>query len=118
MVSWTIARQPAELSRILAALRKLVEEAAPDAKSSLKWGMPVFSIGTRMMCALGAHKSHVNLVLVGPPGGFADPQHRLEGNSRGGRHLKLRSLDDLPRESVRRWVRVSAKHARGKARKP
>jgi hypothetical protein len=61
------AKQPAHLRAILDELRKLVEEAAPDADSSLKWGMPFYTVGGTMMCALGAHKSHVNLILSGPP---------------------------------------------------
>ena len=67
------AKQPSHLRVILEELRKLVEKAAPDATASLKWGMPCYSIGGEMMCALTGHKSHVNLVLSGPPGTFADP---------------------------------------------
>jgi hypothetical protein len=103
------AKQPPHLRPILVTLRKMIEAAAPQAQSSLKWGMPFFTIGGKMMCALGAHKSHVNLILVGPPGGFPDPAGRLEGKGKGGRHLKLRSLDELPKESVRKWLRIAAK---------
>jgi hypothetical protein len=82
-----IAKQPPPRRAILVALRKMIEAAAPQAESSIK-----------MMGSLGAHKSHVNLILVGPPGGFPDPAGRLEGKGKGGRHLKLRSLDELPKE--------------------
>ena len=44
-----LAKQPPHLRAILDALRALVEEAAPDAESSLKWGMPFYSIGGKMM---------------------------------------------------------------------
>ncbi len=93
-------------------LRRIVEAAAPDATASIKWGMPVFSIGREMMCALGGFKTHVNLVLPGPSGTYADPGGRLEGKSVHGRHLKLRAIDELPREDVRRWVRTAAERAR------
>jgi hypothetical protein len=108
-----IDRQPPHLRVVLEALRRLVEEAAPDAASSLKWGMPFFTVGGTMMCALGGHKTHVNLVLAGPPDAFADPESRLQGESKNGRHLKLTTLAELPRESVRRWLRVAAALARG-----
>src|SRR5688572_10277061 len=72
-------KQPPEQRAILVELRRLVEAAAPDAESSIKWGMPFYSIGGKMMCALGAHKSHVNLVMAGSRGAFADPEGRLEG---------------------------------------
>jgi len=106
------AKQPPELRSILDELRKLVEDAAPDATSSLKWGMPFFSINGKMMCALGAFKSHVNLILSGPPETFTDPEGRLEGDGKTGKHLKLKSLDDLPRTAVKRWLREAAKLAR------
>jgi len=99
---------------ILEALRELVEAAAPDADSSLKWGMPTYSIGGVMMCALGGHKAHVNLVLAGPPGTYADPEGRLSGAGKTGRHIKLTTLAELPRECVRGWLLAAAAAARSK----
>jgi hypothetical protein len=92
----------------------LIEGVAPDAESSIKWGMPFFTVGGAMMCALGAHKSHVNLILSGPPGAFADPEGRLSGEGKTGRHLKVTSLDDLPRDAVRGWLKTAANLARKK----
>ena len=104
------ARQPPHLRPILDELRKMVEAAAPEATSSLKWGMPFYSVGKTMMCAMAGFKAHVNLILPGPPGTFADPDGLLEGDGKTGQHLKLRSLDDLPRAAVQRWLaRVAAK---------
>lgn len=108
------AKQPANLRPILDELRAMVEAAAPDAESSLKWGMPFYTVGDGMMCALTAHKSHVNLVLSGPPGAFADPDGRLEGEGKTGRHLRLTKLGDLPRAAVRGWLRKAAELARSK----
>lgn len=109
------AKQPKELRVILEALRELVEEAAPDATTALKWGMPFYSIGTTMMCSLAAFKSHVNLILAGPTGTFHDPDNLLEGEGKTGRHLKLRSLDELPRAAVRGWLKTAAQLARKQA---
>jgi hypothetical protein len=106
------AKQPAHLRAILVELRAMVEAAAPDAASSIKWGMPFFTLDGATMCALGAHKSHVNLIMSGPPGTYADPEGRLSGDGKTGRHLKLTSLDELPREAVRAWLRTAAKQAR------
>ncbi len=105
-------KQPAHLRAILEELRKLVEDAAPDAEASLKWGMPFYTVGGTMMCALGGHKSHVNLILSGPPGAFVDPERHLSGEGTTGRHLKLKTLGDLPRDTVRGWLRTAAQLAR------
>ena len=106
------AKQPPALAPILEALRKLVNEAAPDASSSLKWGMPFYEIGSETLCALAGFKAHVNLILPGPPGTYADPRGLLEGGGKTGKHLKVRSLDELPRSTVRGWLRTAAQRAR------
>jgi hypothetical protein len=106
------AKQPPHLRPILDVLRGLVQQVAPDAESSLKWGMPFFTVGGGMMCAFGAHKAHVNLILSGPPGTFADPEGRLVGEGKTGRHLKLTTLADLPRAAVKGWLKTAAALAR------
>ena len=111
-------KQPPHLRAVLAELRRLIETTVPTATASLKWGMPCYTLNGKMMCMLGGHRSHVNLVLVGPVDAFADPEGRLEGGGRGGRHLKLESLGDLPRASVREWLKVAAQHARAKENRP
>jgi len=107
-------KQPPHLRAILVELRGMVEKAAPEASSSLKWGMPFFTVGDNTMCAIAGFKSHVNLILSGPPDAYADPDGLLEGTGKTGRHLKLRSLDELPRAAVTGWLRTAAKLARAK----
>jgi hypothetical protein len=111
-VDFFYKKQPPHIRPITDALRALVEEAAPDATSSIKWGMPFYNIGEGMMCAIGAHKSHVNLILSGPPGTFEDPDNRLAGDGKTGRHLKVTRVDELPRDDVQRWLRTAADRAR------
>lgn len=109
------AKQPPKLKAILDALRALVEEAAPDATASIKWGNAFYSLEGETVCALAGFKAHVNLILPGAPGAFADPDGLLEGEGKTGQHLKLRALDELPREAVRGWLRATAEAARKKA---
>ena len=106
------AKQAAPLRPVLDELRGLVEAAAPDASSSLKWGMPFFTVGGETVCAIAAFKAHVNLILPGPPGTYADPDGRLEGDGKTGRHLKVRGLADFPRAAVRGWLRTAVTRAR------
>ena len=108
------AAQPAVLREILESLRALVDEVVPDAQSSIKWGMPVYEVAGAMTCALRAHAAHVNLVLSGPPDAFADPDGRLEGGGKTGRHLKLTAAAEIPHDAVRGWPRTAAEHARAR----
>lgn len=106
------ARQPPHLRPIVDQLRALIAEAAPDAQSSIKWGMPFYEIAGHTLCAIGAFKQHVNLILPGPPGTYADPDGRLEGDGKTGKHLKLRSAAELPPAAVRGWLKTAAGRAR------
>jgi hypothetical protein len=109
------AKQPPHLRPILDELRAVIERAAPDATSAIKWGNAMYSVGGVMTCGLTAHKAHVNLILAGPPGTFDDPDGRLTGTGKTGRHLKLTSLEDLPRTAVRLWIAQAVAAARAKA---
>lgn len=108
-------KQPAATRKILEALRGMIEKAIPDAIAALKWGMPMYTIGGAMVCGLGGHKAHVNLILAGPQGTFADPEKRLTGEGKTGRRLTLRTLDELPRAAVEKWLRAAAGVARARA---
>lgn len=105
------ANQPAAVRGVLDALRAMIQDAAPDATASLKWGQPLFAVDGTMMCALGGHKSHVTLILPGPLGTYADPDALLAGSGKTGRHLKITSVDELPRARVRGWLATAAKRA-------
>jgi hypothetical protein len=67
--------------------------------------MPFYSVDGKMICAIAGHKAHVNLILAGDPESFDDPDGLLEGGGKTGRHLKVRTLDELPRAAVVRWLR-------------
>jgi len=43
---------------------------------------------------------------------YADPERRLAGSGKSGKDLRLRAIDELPRASVRRWLRTTATRAR------
>jgi hypothetical protein len=104
-------RQKPELQPLVKELRKLVEAAMPKGyKASIKWGMPFYEVNGKMAVAIGAHKAHVNLILAGDPDAFVDPKGLLaEGDAKGGRHLKLKSLDDLPVKDVKAWLKIAVK---------
>jgi hypothetical protein len=106
------ARQPPPLREVLVQVRAMIVQAAPDAESSIKWGMPFFSVAGKMMCALTAHKAHVNLNLPGAPGTYPDPKGLLEGEGKTGKHLAVRSSDELPAAQVRKWLAIAARQAR------
>lgn len=109
-----LAKQSGPILALVNELRAVVEKAAPDAVPALKWGMPMYMIDKAMVCGIGAHKAHVNLILSGPPGTFADPKGMLTGEGKTGRHLKLVPGDEVPAKEIAGWVTTAARLARGK----
>jgi hypothetical protein len=105
------ASQPPHLLPIVERLRAMIAETAPAATGVIKWGMPFYSVRGNTMCAIAAFKSHVNLILPGPSGTYADPDGLLEGDGKTGKHLKLRTLADLPTAGVRGWLETAAARA-------
>jgi hypothetical protein len=106
------AKRTGPLRQVLDELRAMIEGALPDAASSIKWGMPFYTLEGKPVCALAAFKAHVNLILAGRDGTFDDPDGLLEGDGKTGRHLKLRAPDDIPRSTVRGWLVAAAAGAR------
>jgi len=51
------------------------------------------------------------LILPGPPGTYADPGGLLEGDGKTGKHLKIRTLAELPGTAVRGWLKTAAARA-------
>lgn len=102
------AKHAPPLRATLEKLRSIVESTLPKATSSIKWGMPFYELDGKMLCALGGHKAHVNLILSGGPGTFTDPDGLLEGDGKTGRRLVLKSPDEIPVAKVKQWLKESA----------
>ncbi len=76
----------------------LVRSVLPDAheKVHLGWKNVVFGAGPKMadmVFAVAPLKERVNIHLAGA--GLDDPMGLLEGSGKAGRHVKIRSADDL-----------------------
>ncbi len=100
------------ISEIALALRELVLEEAPDASESIYQVYTVaiwFGFSGKMkdmFCYITTNAEHVNL---GFPRGSAlpDPNRVLEGEGKSMRHIKLRSLRDVERPFVRRYIQTA-----------
>ena len=90
-----IARQADFARPILEHIRRLVRKAVPEAEETIKWGMPHFTVGGRILGAMGGFKAHATLVLR-----RAEEVLGEEGVKPGamGQFGRLGSIADLPPE--------------------
>lgn len=88
---------------VVSRVRRIVLDAAPEAKESIKWAQPVYEINGPF-CYVKAFKDSVNF-------GFwrgvdlNDPEGVLQGSGAKMRHIKLASIDDVDEELFAEFVR-------------
>jgi hypothetical protein len=86
-----IAEQSPGKRALLEKLRALVTKTLPGATVALKWGVPIYQVGGKNVCAL------------------ADPKKKLSGAGATQRMLKVRSASDIDAASIQRWLKAAAK---------
>src|SRR4030088_3583224 len=77
------AQQPADKRALLEKLRALVLKGVPDAKSTIKWGVPFYQRNGSNVCALAVFKDYVVINVPAPPEVLVDPKKKLEGGGKG-----------------------------------
>jgi uncharacterized protein YdeI (YjbR/CyaY-like superfamily) len=105
-----IARS-AEFARpVLGHLRRLVHEGCPTAEETIKWGMPSFVHGGKILCGMAAFKGHCTFGFWHKRmNGVLGPDDSKSGEAMGSLG-RITSLGDLP--SDRRllgYIRKAAK---------
>ncbi len=88
---------------VVEVLRRLVLEQAPNASETIKWGQPCYSKNGNL-CYIAADVDHVKLGFF-RGGDLPDPGGLLEGTGKKMRHVKVRSLDDIPEEGLSSLIR-------------
>ena len=101
-----IAAQPTEKRVLLDKLRALVVKGAPDAVPAIKWGVPVYAVNGKNVCALASFKDHVAINFL------IDPGKKLEGGGATQRMLKVRTPADIDSPSILRWLKAAVAAAR------
>ena len=94
------------------AMREIVLEEAPDASESIYQVYTVaiwFGFSGKMkdmFCYITTSARHINLGF--PQGAtLPDPNRVLEGEGKAMRHIKFRSMSDLERPFVRRYIQAA-----------
>lgn len=88
-------------------LRELVREAAPHATLTIRWAQPVWEWNGPMIW-MKAYPEHVNI-------GFwrgaemEDPDKVLTGEGEKMRHVKVRSVDEIPADALRALIKQATR---------
>ena len=88
-----------------------VTKGLPSATVALKWGVPVYQVNGRNVCAIAAFKDAVAINFFASPKVLADPKKQLEGAGKAQRMLKVRSASDIDAASIQRWLKAASAKA-------
>lgn len=125
-LSELLSPYPPEVRSLARAARALVLAACPSAHETVwpGWKMVGFGTGPGMkegVVAVGPARSHVSLVFYAGSE-LPDPEGLLEGTGKAGRHVKVRTKDELSSPAVRALLKAafarSAGRPRAKATRP
>jgi hypothetical protein len=90
-------------AEVVAKLREIVAEAAPEAQEAIKWGRPVYSLGGPL-CYIMAHEANVNLGFW-QGAELEDPEGLLQGTGKKMRHIKLKGMEAVDSQQLSALVR-------------
>ena len=98
-----VAGCPEPQRAIVSRLRALIREVAPHLDERVKWGKPVYGIGTADLLSIVPHARYVNLQVFNG-GTLKDADQLLEGTGKAMRHVKCRAIPDLERPELRQLL--------------
>jgi hypothetical protein len=101
-----IAQQPPDKRVLLEKLRTLIAKGVPDARPSIKWGVPIYARNGKNICALASFKDNVAINFFAPPKVLVDPAKNLEGGGTRSRMLKVRTTGDIDSAAILRWLKA------------
>jgi len=112
--SQLITNQIAELvdwrGKLLARLRKLILEAAPDITEEWKWGTAVWS-HKGLVCSAGAFKDHVKLNFF-KGASLKDPKGLFNAglDAKATRAIDFSKGDDIDASALKELIRAAVAH--------
>jgi len=101
---------------LIGRLRHLIVGVGTDVTDDIKYGGIMFSAGAPF-CGIFSYQKHVSLEFS-RGAELPDKRQVLEGDGKLRRHIKLESLEDLLRKSVREYVVLAHGAATASAENP
>ncbi|TMC67501.1 MAG: DUF1801 domain-containing protein [Chloroflexi bacterium] len=96
-----------EFRPIVAAIRALMKECAPEAEEGISYGVPMYGKG-RALAWITPGKTGVSLGFrIGAS--FADRYGLLRGAGKHARNVRMRSLDELNRPALKYYIKQAVK---------
>jgi hypothetical protein len=101
-----ISQAADQQKKIMEIVRQLIHENAGQVQEEFKWSRPVFR-KERDFAYLKTAKAYVTLGFFNFQK-LEDPGKLLEGTGKDMRHIKLKSVDSIDKELLKKWISASS----------
>lgn len=95
------------MAEAVSMIRRIILEAAPEVRESIKWAQPVYELNGPF-CYMKAFKTSINF-------GFwrgvniSDPKGLLQGDGDKMRHVKITNLEDIDEDAFADFVKQAVR---------
>ncbi len=104
---------PLEFHDIVAMLRNLMRESAPNAKEQIYYGLPMWQGKTAPLAWISPTKRDITFGFTFGAE-FDDKYKMLKGRGKNARHVKIKKLEDANKAALRYYIKQALKRdARG-----
>jgi uncharacterized protein YdhG (YjbR/CyaY superfamily) len=93
--------------RDLVQIRDLILRAAPEAKETIKYGMPYYELNG-LLCAFASQKGYMSLYMLNTPVLQKNIQHFRNLNVGKG-CIRFKNIDELPLDAIKKVLQESVK---------
>src|SRR5690554_3200210 len=97
-----ISEAPEEQKKIMEKIRTIIHQEVPSVMENFKWSRPVFSTDTDFAYFKSA-KAYLSFGVF-KYDKIKEDAHLLEGTGKDMRHIKIKKLDDLRPEVIKKWI--------------
>ncbi|VVB51849.1 Uncharacterised protein [uncultured archaeon] len=104
------ARVLPEFRSVVAALREIMRECAPDAEEAIRYGIPAYK-GKRIFAVISPAKTYITLSFS-RGSDFEDKHGLLGGVGKVSRNLRFKRLKDVDETVLRYYIQQALKHDR------
>lgn len=92
-----------ELQPVVAMLRELMREMAPDAAEEMRYGIPAYK-GRRILVVISPTKKDITFAFS-RGAEFEDRYGLLQGKGNVSKHVKIKNLQTVNKEALRSYIR-------------
>ena len=107
-----IANFPNDVQDILKKIRTTIQAAAPEAKETISYSMPTFTLNGRYLVYFSAHKQHIGIYPI--PTGDAEFNAEISQYIAGKGTVRFPFDQPIPFDLIGKMVKVSAKENAGR----